>query len=292
MPNVVGTMFATWTDPDGVVWNLSDRSNNSKWFTTTGPSGWGAPQFELVTDPLARGGIHMRFVRAEPARIIWPLHIWGDTHLDFVGNYRSLANAFILTLHRQAPGLLRVARPDGSAREIEAFYEEGFGGESGQGWVAAAPVLTLMCPDGFWRDAADTVAPFVYGAGTSFFAPYPQVSSSQVLGSTTVNNPGDVTAWPAWTVTGPMVALTAINDTTGQAFELTYTLSAGQQITISTAEATVTGPAGENLIGSLNWPAAYLWPLVTGANTVQFNLSGAGAGAAVELSFRARYNGC
>lgn len=283
-------MFATWTTPDGEEFVLTDT--NLGWFTTPGPAGWGAPQYELVTDPIARGGAHLRFVRAEPARINWPLYVWGDTHDEFVANWRTIRRAFLLSLHRGEPGVLRVSRPSGTgAREIEAFYEEGFSGEAGQNWVSAKPVVSLWCPDGYWRDVEDTSLPFTYGEGTSFFAPYPQVSASQVLGSTTVNNPGEVVAWPRWTVTGPMVALTAINDTTGQSFELTYTLAAGQTITIDTNSPQITGPSGENLVSALNWPAAYLWPLVTGDNEVQFNVSGAEAGTGVELVFRARYEG-
>lgn len=292
MPNQVGTMYATWTDPDGNLIELSNRLHESPWFTTNGPAGWGAPIFELVTDPLSRGGVSLRFVRAQAARVTWPLHIWGEDHQTFVNRWRQLRRAFLLTLHRQSPGVLRVARQDGSAREIQAIYEDGFGGESGEGWLFANPVLTLMALDGYWRAATDTVAPFTYGSGTSFLAPYPQTSSSQVLGSTTITNNGDVEAWPIWTVTGPMTALAGINTTTGQSFELTYTLTAGQVLTIDTANPAVTGPAGQNLIGSLNWPTAYLWPLISGVNAVQLNVSGASAGTAVSLAYRPRYDGC
>lgn len=292
MPNAVGSMYATWTDPDNNAFELSNRNDDSGWFTLDGPGGWGAPVFELVTDPLARGGVNLRFVRAQPARITWPLYIWGDTHMQLVQRWRALRKAFLLTLHRQTPGVLRVARPDGTAREIQAYYEDGFAGEPGEAWMFTKPVLTLMCPDGFWRDAVDTIVPFSYGIGTSFLAPYPQTSPSQVLGSTTISNSGDVEAWPRWTVTGPMVALTGSNDTTGQSFQLTYTLTAGQVLTIDTANPAVTGPAGQNLVGQLNWPAAYLWPLVTGNNSVQINVSGAAAGTSVQLAYRARYDGC
>jgi len=291
MPNDVGTMYATWTEPDGAEWALSNTADDYGLFTTNGPAGWGAPPYEIVTDPLSRGGVRVRFVRAEPARLTWPLHVWGETHQQFIDRWRALRGAFLSTLHRGVPGTLRVARPDGSAREIQAYYEDGFTGLAGQNWLSASPVLTLLCPDPYWRDITDTVLPFSYGLATNYLAPYPQVSSSQVLGATTVNNPGEVVAWPQWTVTGPMAALAALNNTTGQQFELTYALAAGQTITITTEEPTVRGPSGENLVSALNWPTAYLWPLLAGDNDVEFNVSGAGVGTAVSLSFRARYEG-
>ena len=119
MPNLVGSMYATWTDPDGTEWELSNPQDFG-YFTTSGPAGWGAPPYEIVTDPLSRGGVNVRFVRAEPARINWPLHIFGDTFEEFGDRWRALRRAFLLTLHRNTPGVLRVQRPSGDAREIEA----------------------------------------------------------------------------------------------------------------------------------------------------------------------------
>lgn len=289
MPNAVGTMYATWTDPDGNEWVLTNP-DGFNWLTTNGPAGWGAPPYEIITDPLARGGVNVRYVRADPARITWPLHIHGDTYLEFTQKYRQLRAAFLLTLHRNAPGVLTVQLPDASARQIELWYEEGFSGLSGENWLYANPVLTLLAPDPYWRDAADTVLPFTYSAGSSFLAPYPQVSSAS-LGTTTITNVGEVNAYPVWTVTGPIVALTGTNTTTGQSFQITYTLGAGQTLTISSDPPTVTGPAGENLVSQLNWPEAYLWPLVPGDNLVTFSVSGADVGTAVQLAYRNRYEG-
>lgn len=291
MPNLVGGIYATWEDPDHRVWNLTTIDDDAhRWFTTNGPAGWSAPPYELVTDPLSRGGVNLRFVRAEPARINWPLHIWGETHVDFVSNYHTIRRAFMLSLHRQTPGVLTVQRADGQTREIEAYYETGFEGAAGEGWTSANPVVGLLCPDPYWRDATDTVLPFLYDEGGSFLAPYPHVSSAS-LGTTTVYVDGDVEAWPVWTVTGPLVALTATNETTGQSFQMTYTLGSGQQLTITTNPPAATGPAGQSIVSSLNWPSAYLWPLVSGDNDITFSVSGAGSGTAVQLAFRNRYEG-
>src|SRR5690349_10541601 len=71
----VGTLQATWTDPDGEVYQLTDISPELGWFTTQGPSGWWATPIELVTDPLPRGGEQVRYIRVNPRTIIWPLHV-------------------------------------------------------------------------------------------------------------------------------------------------------------------------------------------------------------------------
>lgn len=288
-----GTIRATWTDPDGVVWELSGPLEGHGWLTTRQISGWGATPITHVTDPLARGGVEMRHVRVEPRRLTWPLHIYGDTHLQWLERYRALMRAFTRTTTRRRPGTLTVWRPDGTGRCIDAWYEDGFRGEGGEDWVFSNPVLTLFCPQGFWRDVVTSTVhrDYAAAAGSPFLAPYISVSSGRLLGDTIIENRGDVEAWPLWTITGPATAVTATNTTSGQTFTITHTLTAGQQITIDTnsARPSIRGPGGLNLSGKLNWPVAELWPLDQGVNNVSFLMEAAEAGASVELTYYRRY---
>lgn len=285
-------MRATWTDPYGNVIELTDISPELGWFTTQGPGGWGAAPIELVTDPLARGGEQVRYIRVNPRQITWPLHIWGETHQEFVSRYRRLLRAFTSTTHTREPGILTVYRPNGRARQIYAYYKDGFAGESGENWLSANPVLTLFCPEGYWSDTVDTVVSRVQGGGSgSFYAPYFSIGSSQTLGDTVINNPGEIEAWPRWTITGPMAKITAVNNTLGVSFALTYTLTEGQQIKITTNRPTVRGPGDINLTGYLDWPSAVLWPLQPGDNSISFQVDSAAAGTRVDLGFKARYEG-
>lgn len=289
-----GTMHATWTDPTGREWVLTGPHEQHGWLTRPQVGGWGAAPVTLVTDPLSRGGVSVRHQRREARRITWPLHVYGDTHLEFLDRYRRLMGAFTSTKYRGV-GVLRVARPDGedNAREIECLYEDGFGGEPGENWVSANPTLTLLCPDGYWRSTTKQFVERTYVAagGNPYLGPYMTVSSSQVLGESTINNPGDVEAYPSWTLTGPATQLSATNTTTGESFVLTHTLTAGQTatITITPTRAMLRGPGGVNLVGALNWPGAVLWGLVPGVNEVDFQVSGSAAGTRVELSYYPRY---
>lgn len=293
MPNAVGTMNATWIDPDGTEWPLTDIAESRGYFTGREIAGWGAAPYELVTDPQPRGGETLRFIRQQPARITWPLHVWGETHLEFVTRYRALRRAFMMTVHKGLPGILRVARPDGSSREIQAYYEDGWGGETRENWVSANPVLTLWCPEGSWYDTQATTITRSASDTVPFNNPFLRLSPATVLGSTTVNNPGDLTAWPEWTINGPATSITATNHTLGQQFVLTYTLTVGQAITVTTAgpHPNVRGPSGENLSGQLNWPTAYLWGLDPGDNSVEFVVGGSSVDTSIVLSFNARYEG-
>jgi hypothetical protein len=288
----VGAMAAQYTDPDGTVWDLTDIGPDVGWFTPPGVAGWGATAYTPTVDKLPRGGVNVRSIRSEEGRLTWPLHIYSDSsHLEFIQRYRAIKQAFLATAQRNQPGVLRVTRPDGTAREIEVIYEDGLRGETGENWMSANPVLTLMAPDGYWRDTAAVVENREYLPGTSFLAPFPQVSAGQVLGQSSVNNPGDVTAWPVWTINGPATVVTAANQTTGQSFVLTQAIAAGETITVTTKQPAVRGPVGQNLVNQLNWPDAYLWGLLPGDNDVNFAVAGASTGTKITLSFYPRYDG-
>ncbi len=287
-----GGMVASWTDPDGVIWDLTDHSPDGPgWFTLPGPAGWDATTYEIVTDAVPRGGETVRFIRAKPARIVWPLYVYGDTHLAYKTRHRAIKKAFTSSLHKRRAGYLTVARTeDSTARQIDCYYESGFEGEAGEGWLFSKDTITLFAPDGYWRDVAATTITRDYTPGVDFLNPFPSVSAS-LLGAVDVINDGDVDAWPTWTITGPMTAMTATNLTTGYEFTVTYTLAAGEQITITTYQPTIRGPVGQNLAGALDWPLAYLWWLAPGYNSVNLNLNGAAAGTSIELTYQARHEG-
>lgn len=287
----IGTINATWTDPTGGIWPLSDPSPDRGWFTTDAIAGWGAAPYEIIVDPMSRGGEAVRFIRANPARLTWPLYIWGKDHTEFVARYRALRKAFLMTVHRTLPGVLTVARPDGSARNIEAYYQDGWGGEAGQNQTWAKPVLTLYCPDGSWQDVTPVVQRRSASNPVAYNTPFLTLTGSAVLGDTVITNPGDITAWPDWTITGPCTGLVATNTTLGQTFTLSYALADGETATITTDRPTVRGPLGQNISGALNWPTAYLWGLAPGDNQITFNALGSGTNSAVQLAFFPRYEG-
>ncbi len=287
----VGTINATWTDPTGTVWSLSDNSDAGPgWFTPPGPAGWHATQYEIVTDALARGGESVRTIRAKPGRLVWPIYVFGDTHMQYVERHRQIRRAITMTAHRKLAGVMRVTRPDLSAREIDCIYESGMEGESGEGHMWSKDAVVLYCPDGYWRDTPPITVPYSYVAGSNFLNPFPKVSAAG-LGEATVTNPGDVDAWPTTVITGPASAVTATNITTGYEWTVTWPLGAGEQITITTQRPTVRGPAGQNLVTALDWPTAYLWGLAPGDNAVIFNVSGGAPGTSVQMTFYPRHEG-
>jgi hypothetical protein len=297
----IGYATATYTDPTGTVWPLTDES--AGWFTLAdGVSGLGATPYELTTDAHPRGGARLRYANPQPRAIVWPLYVYGETHVEFVGRWRALASAFTRTLRegpdgKRTPGWLEIARPDGTRRRIAVYYREGFEGRGAKGYgiVSDAAALTLWCEDPYWLDPVEVVMHRETGSLSSFFTPYPTISSSQVLGATEVTNPGDVIVWPKWTVTGPASLITFTHQGINKSFSLDPTavghgnLLAGQQVTISTDPPSVRYQDGSNWTGALDWPSAVLWGLAPGENPVTFQLNGSGPGSAVDLRFNPRY---
>ena len=287
----VGRARATWHAPDGGVWPLDVPDLG--WLTPDEVSGLGAAPVTLVTDPHPRGGARVRHIQPQPRTITWPLVVQGRTHGEFLTRWRSLASAFTQT-RRLGAGRLRIARPDGTGREILAHYEAGFDGEPGAGHTWDAAVLSLWCEDPYWL--ADPITDFRAheAAASTFLDPFMTVSSTQVLGATTITNPGDVESWPEWTITGPATEVQATNHTTGESWTLTPDFGDGDSVggneaVITTDPPQVRGPDCEVWTGLLNWPAAVLWGLAPGLNEVTFAVSGADVGTEIRWSYRPRY---
>lgn len=279
----------TWITPEGEEVVLDDLALG--WVTPKGRSGLGAAPIDQVADPHPRGGARMRHIQPQPRIITWPLFIRGTDHMQFLGRWRYLARAFTMT-RRLGAGRLRAARPDGSAREIEAFYQSGFDSEPGWGHVFDRMVLSLWCEDPFWRSTETLSTTYRNSAPVSYLDPYMTVSASSVLGATTAVNEGDVEAWPVWTIVGPASVITATNQATGEAWTVTPiggALSAGQTVTVTTDPPTVRGPAGQVWTGALNWAGAVLWGLQPGSTPITFAVSGASTATTITLSYTPRH---
>lgn len=299
----IGYAAVTYIDPAGTRWPMTDIT--ADWYTLAdGVSGLGAAPYVLTSDPHPRGGARLRHVQPQPRTIVWPVLVKGADHSLFTANWRQLATAFTRTLRlgpdgTRTAGTLEVARPNGSRRTIDVYYQDGWDGlgrvATGITWDSA--VLTLWCEDPYWVDATSVMVHREQGIGEDFLQPYPSVSSSQVLGATTVHNPGDTMVWPEWTITGPASLVTFTHTGTGEAFTVNPNaaaighgnLLAGEKVTVRTDPVQVRYQDGSNWIGALNWPQAVLWGLDPGDNDVSFQLDGSGPGSAVDLSFHPLY---
>lgn len=291
-----GTPTATWYAPDGSVWPLTDPALG--WKTLRDVGGIDTPPYQMTTDPHPRGGARIRHQQPQPRVITWPLFVRGSTSEEIETRWRALEDAITQTLH-MGPGVLEVIRPGGGgARRIRAHYQEGFEDDLKLPDKRLA-VITFYCEDPYWYAAEPTVIRREYGTPVDFLDPFPSVSSSQVLGETILVNPGQVTAWPEWVITGPATKVTATLVDTGESWTLdpsavAGTLSAGDEVRISTDPPRVryhpSSGDPEVWTGALDWPDAVLWGLPRGRALVDFQVDGASSGTSITLTFHARYH--
>lgn len=286
---------ATWYAPDGTVWPLMNEALG--WVTIKSPAGLDDNPIAVTTDARPRGGAAVRHIQPQPRIITWPLRVWADTSAELAARWQALADAFTQT-EDYGPGILEIARPGRPRRQIRAHYQEGFDDDVDL-LTLKQGIVTLFCEDPYWFDPVPLSIRREHGEAVDFLQPYPSVSSSQVLGATTLHNPGKVAAWPEWVITGPASEITATLEATGESWTLTPadisgTFAAGDEIRISTDPPRVRyhpsggGPA-ENWTGALDWPTAVLWGLPRGSSAVTFQVSGADDGTSITLSFHARY---
>ena len=285
----------TWYAPDGTEVPLTRRELG--WRLVRGVKGLGAPSTTVTADALDGGGELVLNQWANPRLVLLPVRIGGSVPQQFADRFDYLADKFGQTSDL-GPGVLEVARPGGRRRRISAYLQDGFDDEQrGTGHVSATVLVTLYCPVPWWADVEPITVERRAGTGRRFLGSvaggrYPALSSGRTLGDTTVHNPGRVPSYPLWTVVGPATGLVATSARLGGAqFVLTFPrpLEAGEQVTVDTSPlvSAVTGPAGEDWTGSLNWPGADLWPLMPGANAVTFGVTGSAPGTVARMTFQA-----
>lgn len=246
-----GVYRPQWWAPDGTLLDLNPPG--ADWWSLKGNAGLGAPPLDLITTDNPGGGVIVEASRPRERTILWPIRMRSDTHLGLLEVWRTVTHLITQTADLGRPGELRIRRPDGSERRIEAWYQSGLEGDPEDGaWLQVTAVINFLCPDPYWRDTRQMIAEFRdEAADLDYLAPYPSVSSGRVIGAAKLTNVGQRATWPTWTIRGPMTALTATNLTRGQSFTLTHTLTAGQTVTISSRPIKVRGPGDTNLINAL-----------------------------------------
>jgi hypothetical protein len=289
----------TYIDPDGVVWDWSNPASRCRVLEVTGIGG---PPAAYTDTSLAGGGSLPRSFAAAKRSIVVGLHVYDD---QSQAGFLDLLDRLTFALwHDRAgvptPGLLRFARPDGTARQIEVFCTSGppqteaessrdaYQRDTGYGLTFESGLDPLFSD-------VDPIGPLVFRAPPSSggVPPMPPVvlTPSTTLGTSTVRNTGYGPAYPIWTITGPGVA-TLTNTTTGREFSLDVTLEAGEVITVDTrpTRQSALDQDGNDRWGDLVKSSPRdLWTLVPGVNTLSLELASAGEGSKIEMVYHRRW---
>lgn len=294
-PSIASTTsrLFTWTDADGVDHDLSTGQYIRVLWASDGL--W-MPEYRLVETDLPFGvGTRLRNVRVDGRDMVLPISIITASMASLHDVTRDLLTWFDPT---KGDGTLTVMAPDGSERQITARYRGGLEmaeaqDSLGNGWRKA--VLRLRAPYPYWEDTADVTQTFSSGVGVATFFPFFPITllPSQVFGTTSLANTGDLEAWPVWTFTGPGSEPSVSNLTTGETFTSSLTLAAGETLTVDTrpGQKSVVDSSGNNQFRTLS-VASSLWSLQPGTNSLSLGMGATTGASSIALAYRRRWLGC
>jgi hypothetical protein len=153
----------------------------------------------------------------------------------------------------------------------------------------------FVCPDPWWRGAPVTLQ-WSGSSPADFFPITPvQLSADRLLGiPQSINVPGDVIAYPAFTITGPTTSVTATHVETGRSWTFNAVLNEGEEAMVHTdprfaaEDSPVHGPNEENWFEYLE-PPYDLWSLPIGAQTIEIEIAGLTSATQVGVSIQPLY---
>lgn len=275
-----------WVDPDDGVTELDCEWDASGRFAPN-------PVFEADGVP-GQSGKRLRFVRHD-------VHEFALKFWLYEPSEELLRTTLRSTVYRMDPtrgiGRLRVVAPGGDSREIFCRVASGLGvsevlGED-SAFYAQRIGATFLAHDPYWYSVGDTA--IVYTGDTevaTFFPFFPlRLSASSVfVNDSAISNPGDLEAWPVWTIEGPGSNIVMSNLTTNQSLTLNTAVSSGQSVTIDTRPGakTVLNDDGTSLF-PLMTATSTLFSLQRGDNHIQVAMDSTSTTSAIRLAFRPRY---
>jgi hypothetical protein len=244
-------------------------------YLRAGFRGVGIPPTDVKMSPSAGDGATWRSTRRGIRDLDLPIMVIGADRADVETKLRRLASA--LSDRYQAPKLL-ASYSDGDAYDIEVHYSGGgetvFGSEAGS--TFASWPITLQAPDPFWSSRTPVQFSLAYQSSTRGLIPrldQLKVAPSEVLGSYVISNPGDVDAFPVWTLEGKSSGATSVT-IGGVGFTYTETMVSGNKRIIDTRAATVVDAAGANKYAFLG-TAPKLFAIPPGSSTIAIAIAGA-----------------
>lgn len=268
----------TFTDAGGDVLNLNNGSN----IKLLDLRGAGIPSLrhQTVQTPARDGETYIR-TTVEPRFLIVELRIKGTNFADLQTQRRALITAFN---PKVGVGTLKWT-PDATVYAIDCLIEQGVGFANYRGTFFEDALVSFRCPDPMWRGATlneETVTNS--GSGLSFPISFP-ISFIDGLGTTIINNIGDVPSFPVITIPGACTNPIITNVTTGEKLSFpALTLSAGESLIID-CDARTAKVGTVSKIALLSADSEF-WTLASGNNTITFATASGTAIASVDYYTR------
>lgn len=252
----------------------------------TGVAGLGLPPVSVQWLEGAGDGAIYRGRRVRPRDIDLPLLIQGRDRTQL----KELLGRLAVML--ADPCTLRLVEDDGTDWSTEVVRVGGGDfvyGKDTVGTTELSTVVTLRAGDPFWtysRTSRKTISNSGAGRGLLGGLAAMKVSSSQAIGTITLENIGNAVAYPVWEIRGPGRDFKAVSPT-GQTLHWIGGLNAGQRLVLDTRAGTVVDHTGTSRYAQLA-PAPRFFTIPPGTSTATASLENVGAGASITCTWRPR----
>lgn len=273
----------TWAGWDKSEWALCDERSGV--YLKPGLRGWGVPGVDRYasTSP-ALAGSRWRGSRTQEREVFWPLRVFSDAGSQAWLDYDS---AFWRTMHPDRPGVWSVTQPNGTTRRLTCrFVDDGSAtfdiDPALVGWTDYG--VTLVAEQPFWTGdpitaswSNDGLAPFLGGPSGSGRATPFYISRGNTIGSAKMPNPGDVDAYPVWTIKGPASSVTV--GVAGSTITYSVAIPTNGSVVIDTrpGSESVVDQDGNDLVGNLS--GAVSFAPIPASEAAELSLSLAGTGS-------------
>ena len=250
--------------------------------------GFGIPPAQVRIENSAGDGGVFRHSKRGVRDVDLPITVLGTDRNTVQTKLRRLSR---LLQDTSGPTKIKATYSSGETLTLDAHYvggaESQWGTDAGLVWNKW--VLSFQCPNPYWE--SDALEEFRVTTGNTGRGLLPQLSklkvtSSQVYGVITVDNSGDVPAYPVWFIRGPISDVVISNGT--QSFSFTETVNDGETITVNTATGEVTDDLGTNRYSILG-PAPKLFRIDPGVSSISVNGVAATQAAEVRLDYSPLY---
>jgi hypothetical protein len=202
----------TWTGWDGASFDLA--TGRSGVLLMAGARGLGIPPITRYTSSSASvHGSRWRGMNVQEREAFWPLKVYLNA-----GSQAWIEHdrAFWHSLHPEHVGTWTVTQPNGDSRSLQLrLVDDGqFAPDTAPeliGWARYG--VTMVAEDPFWKGApidrtwgnVATVNYFGGPTGGGFGPPY-YITEGSSASAAVIQNPGDVDAWPVWTLAAPFTS--------------------------------------------------------------------------------------
>jgi hypothetical protein len=225
-----------WLGVDGSTWDL----RNGEVRLALSSTGWGLAELTtFVQSNGVRDGQRATGWRAEPRTLQWPMKKGYGTWSS--RQFLEVDRAWWAACLPHKSGTVRVTGPDGLQRTLRARVtaDGPYTMEYDPSDVLVEDFSLALTADDPWWKGPQTFTPYGVSAvatpfyGPSGYGPPFYISAGNSSGSQPISNPGDVDAWPVWTLTGPLSTFTITHPDGGQVAGAPNLL-AGEQLVIDT----------------------------------------------------------